>query len=237
MKLPKMILFDFGQTIMTEPFDGVKGTAAVMKYAVSNKFNLTPQQVQEKAVEINNELGRFNPKTAHLFQVEVPNSMFQPYLYESLGIEINLSPEDKDRIFWDNAAPGKPTEGIREFLDFLWKKKIRTGVITNICYDPVVVNERLNKMVPDNHFEFVLCTSQYIFRKPNRRIFDLALLKADLPAEDVWYIGDNYECDVKGSMNAGMTPVWYKGALRKPSDITDDSVLSVESWNELTVFF
>lgn len=233
MKIPKMILFDFGQTIMNASFDGIKGTAALMKYTVSNKFNLTPEQVQEKVVEINNEFGRFNPQNAHLFQVEVPNCMFQSYLYESLGIEIALSPEDKERIFWDNAAPSLPTEGIHEFLDFLWKKGIRTGVITNIPYDPIVVNKRLIKMVPDNHFEFVLCSSQYIFRKPNRRIFDLALLKADLNAEQVWYVGDNYECDIKGSMNVGITPIWYKGALRKSSDIVDDSVLCIENWKEL----
>ncbi len=42
----------------------------------------------------------------------------------------------------------------------------------------------------------------YMFRKPNRRIFDLALEKAGLNPEEVWYIGDDYECDVKGDLNA-----------------------------------
>ena len=38
MKKPQMILFDYGQTLVNEAsFDGVKGTAAVMKYAVANK--------------------------------------------------------------------------------------------------------------------------------------------------------------------------------------------------------
>jgi hypothetical protein len=39
MTKPKMLLFDYGQTLVAEaPFDGVKGTAAVMRHAVRNKY-------------------------------------------------------------------------------------------------------------------------------------------------------------------------------------------------------
>ena len=51
MKKPKMILFDYGQTLITEgPFCGLNGTAAVMKYATRNRYNLTPEQVQAEAL-------------------------------------------------------------------------------------------------------------------------------------------------------------------------------------------
>ncbi len=43
---PKMILFDYGQTLVAEErFNGIKGTAAVMKHAVKNKYNKTPEEV------------------------------------------------------------------------------------------------------------------------------------------------------------------------------------------------
>ena len=106
-----MILFDYGQTLIAEQkFDGVKGTEAVLQYAVRNKYHLSAEQVQARANEINQELKRFDPEQRHLFQIEIPNSMFEPYLYESLGIEIALSNSEIDRIFWDAAAPGVPTE-------------------------------------------------------------------------------------------------------------------------------
>ncbi len=44
----------------------------------------------------------------------------------------------------------------------------------------------------------------------------MALEKAQLQPEDVWYIGAQYECDVKGSLNAGLLPVWYIGAIDLP---------------------
>lgn len=233
MKLPKMILFDYGQTLVTEQkFDGVSGTRAVLQYATINKYNLTAEQVQDHANEINMELGRLDPAKRSSLQVEIPNSMFSPYLYESVGIELSIRNGDVDKVFWDAASPGKPTDGIEAFLNFLKQKGIRTGVISNITYDQNVVSERINRLIPDNEFEFIIATSSYLFRKPNRHIFELALEKANLATEDVWYIGDNYICDVKGALGAGLFPVWYIGAMDLPYT-EDKEICTVSSWQEL----
>ncbi|MBR3704354.1 MAG: HAD-IA family hydrolase [Oscillospiraceae bacterium] len=232
MQKPKMILFDYGQTLANEQkFDGVKGTEAVLRYATKNKYNRTAQEVQNAADRINDELGRFDPQRQHLCQVEVPTAMFGAYLYGSMGIEIALSPPEYDRIFWDAAAPAVPTDGIADFLAFLEAQNIRTGVISNIAYCGAAVEERIRSLLPDHNFAFIISTSEYMFRKPNRRIFDLALEKAGLPPEDVWYVGDNYNCDIVGAQNAGLLPVWYTGALRSPAQARD--VLTITHWREL----
>jgi len=228
-----MVLFDYGQTLIAEQkFDGVKGTEAVLQYATRNKYHLSAEQVQVKANEINREFGRFNPEKRHLFQIEIPNTMFTPYLYESQGIEIALSNSEIDTVFWNAAAPGTPTEGIKDFLEYLKNKGIRTGVISNISYDPSVVTERINRLLPENNFEFVITSSNFIFRKPNKRIFDLALEKAELQPDEVWYIGDQYEYDVKGSLDAGLMPIWYIGAIDLPYT-EDKNILTVKTWSEI----
>lgn len=233
MKTPKMILFDYGQTLISEAkFDGVKGTEAVLQYATRNKYNKTATEIQEEVSAINRELGRFDPLKRHLFQVEVPNYMFTSYLYAAQGIDVSLTPDEVDRVFWDAAAPGLPTEGIQDFLAFLGRQNIRTGVISNIAYCGKAVEERINSMLPDNHFEFILATSEYLFRKPNRRIFELALEMANLAPEDVWYVGDQYECDIKGAAGAGIFPVWYIGAIDLPYE-EHEEILTVRSWKEL----
>lgn len=233
MKRPKMILFDYGQTLVNEErFDGVRGTEAVLQYCTGNKYHLTAEQIQQEANAINNELGRFDPAKRHLFQVEAPNHMFTAYLYESLGIQLSLTSEQVDRVFWDAAAPGKPTEGIVEFLKYLREQEIRTGVISNISFNGRVVEQRISGLFPEHKFEFILATSEYLFRKPNRRIFRLALEKADLRPEDAWYIGDQYECDIVGADGAGLFPVWYTGAMDMPY-IPHEGVLTAGSWEEI----
>lgn len=233
MKIPKMILFDYGQTLIAEQrFDGIKGTEAVLKHATRNKYNLTAEQIQERANELNKEFGRYDPEKKHLLQIEIPNTMFTPYLYDSLGIEIELSNAEIDTVFWDAAAPGVPTEGIENFLEYLKNKGIRTGVISNIAYAQSVVAGRINRMLPGNSFEFIITSSNYIFRKPSKRIFDLALEKSGLNPDETWYIGDQYECDIKGALNAGIFPVWYIGAIDLPYK-DDKNILTVKTWDKL----
>ncbi len=233
IRFPKMILFDYGQTLVNErKFDGIKGTTEVMKYAVKNKHNYSSQDVQAAAEAINNELGRYAPAKSHLHEIEIPNCMFSPYLYESMGIELALTNKDRDQVFWDAASPGKPTEGILEFLNFLNKQGIRTGVISNITYCGEAVKDRIDSVVSVHNFEFIIATSEYMFRKPNKRIFELALEKAALNPEDVWYIGDNYECDVVGARNANIFPIWYVGAKETPYAQNED-VLTIKDWKEL----
>ena len=56
--------------------------------------------------------------------------------------------------------------------------------------------------------------------------------KADLKPEEVWYVGDQFKCDIVGARNAGILPVWYIGAI----DLTyepDESVLTIKRWDEL----
>ncbi len=233
MKIPKMILFDYGQTLIAEQrFDGIKGTEAVLKHATRNKYNLTAEQIQERANELNKEFGRYDSEKKHLLQIEIPNTMFTPYLYDSLGIEVALSNAEIDTVFWDAAAPGVPTEGMENFLEYLKNKGIRTGVISNIAYAQSVVAGRINRMLPGNSFEFIITSSNYIFRKPSKRIFDLALEKSGLNPDETWYIGDQYECDIKGALNAGIFPVWYIGAIDLPYK-DNKNILTVKTWDKL----
>lgn len=232
MRKPRMILFDYGQTLVNEKkFDGIAGTKAVLQYATKNKYNHTAEDIQAAADAINHELGRFDPKRRHLLQIEVPNHMFTAFLYQSMGIELSLIHQEIDRIFWDAASPGAPSDGIEEFLAFLRKQNIRTGIISNIAYCGEVVEKRIHNLLPEHNFEFIIATSEYMFRKPNKQIFELALEKAGLQPEDVWYIGDNYLCDVVGARCAGIFPVWYIGATTDPQG--EDDVLTISHWDEL----
>ena len=95
-----------------------------------------------------------------------------------------------------------------------------------------VVKNKIDRMIPKHNFEFIIATSEYMFRKPNKRIFQLALEKAELNPEDVWYVGDNYECDVVGARNAGIFPVWYVGA-KEATYAEKEDILMVKKWGDL----
>ncbi len=97
-----------------------------------------------------------------------------------------------------------------KMLDYINVKGIRSAVISNLLWSGEALTERLNRLLPNNRFEFVITSSDYMFRKPNRLLFELALRKAGLDSKDVWYCGDNPQADVEGSAQVGIFPVWYQ---------------------------
>lgn len=233
MKKPKMIMFDYGQTLVDEgKFDGVKGTQAVLEHAKVNKYGATAEAVQAFADEVNFEIGRTDTQRRDGFIVEVPNHMFTAYIYQSMGIELSLTPKEIDEVFWEAATDGRPTDGIAEFLDYLKCSNIRTAVVSNISYCGDALKERIRRMIPSHDFEFIIATSEYMFRKPNKRIFQFALDMAALQPEDVWFVGDNYKCDVLGALSVGMTAILYCGT-GEPQCEKSSNFLGIKNWRDL----
>lgn len=108
--------------------------------------------------------------------------------YEYNEIELDITFEEAERILWSNTSP--MTEKSRmphvlDMLDFLKREGIRSAVISNIGWSGDALKDRIQYLLPDNEFEFIVASSEYGIRKPNPMIFELALKKAGLKPEEV----------------------------------------------------
>lgn len=246
MNLPKMILFDYGQTIVAEKKLGfMQGNAAILEQASKNPHNVKVEQVQELANRLLDEVCDIvGAKDRNHQYLEMTSQAFNRYLYDYFDIEFSVSPQELEWIFWTNSTTAKPSEHIEETLDFLHNNGIRTGVVSNIMYSQATLEKRINILLPNNHFEFVIASSEYMFRKPYFRIFDIALHKAKLPPEEVWFCGDNFHCDIEGAFNMGMQPVWYTKYIEAHNimdetnlPLCDTQYIKTEDWNDLIQLF
>lgn len=236
LNLPKMILFDYGHTLLYESgFDDTRGYGALLPYATRNDDNLTASQIAACANELFTDIG----KRSRDYGVEIHDHMFQKLLFEYLGLEFSLSRDELDCIYWENAAPGEPMPNVLKLLDFMNEKGIRSGVISNISFSEYTLSERINRLLPNNCFEFIMASSEYVYRKPNKILFEVALKKAHLKPEEVWFCGDNPQFDVTGAASAGIFPVWYESDLECPyrNGIKDKEPecahLHIHDWDEL----
>ena len=234
-KKPAMVIFDYGHTLAYEKeWDKVEGERAVLAHAKLNRHGCTPEQVGEFAEKIyfDTAVGRKNTLEIHQFQLH-------RFVYDYMGIEIGLPPEEIERLYWDAAAPANAMPHIADVLAFLHEIGVRTGVISNIAFSEKTVRDRIDRLIPDNKFEFIVASSEYIFRKPNKYIFEIALKKADLSPGEVWYCGDSPEFDVEGAHAAGMYPVWYDSEIecwykeRGHSQAPACDHLYIKNWREL----
>lgn len=211
---PKMVLFDYGQTLIDEPyFNKELGMEAVLTHADANPLGRTARELADYIDALETEMERFRTADGHIPLYETHNLPFQRYVFASQCLSFSLPEEKLETLYWDAAAPGRPTEGIHTLLDLLAARGIRTGVISNLSFSGSALRARLDRLLPNHRFEFILATSEYVFRKPSPRIFRLALTMAGLEPHEVWYCGDNPACDIAGAASCGIQPVWYTGAL------------------------
>lgn len=233
MNKPKMILFDYGQTLMREDKpDFLMGEAAVFAHVKHNPHNAT----MDVAMKLGNKLFE-NAQAVRDLGDELREDQLLKAKYDALGIRFDVSMGEIEDILWNAACPGVPTFFAAHMLRELERRRIRTGVISNLCWTGDALKRRLRKAFPEHTFDCVITSSDYGVRKPHRLLFMAALEKAGVSARDAWYCGDNYDTDVWGASRMGMFPVWYEsdmpGIVRKEKTQEDVEHLHITNWYQL----
>jgi putative hydrolase of the HAD superfamily len=231
-----MILFDYGHTLIYEPgFDFQRGAEALFKCVKSNKNDLTSKQVGDFSQEL-----FMRAEAVRKLGFELHEWQLQRFLFEYMELDLSVSYTEAEKILWNGASAGAVMPGADTMIDYINAKGIRSGVVSNIGWSGSALAERINRMLPRNKFEFIIASSEYMFRKPSLMLFELALRKAGLDAADVWFCGDNVKADVEGSAAAGMSPVWYEEmSVENPwRDTAKGTVpacahLHIHDWQEL----
>ena len=237
MQKPEMILFDYGYTLLHEGnMDFLRGEEAVHGLIRENPQGKTPRELCDFGLEIFRQL-----KDCRHGGFEISEMQMMRCKYDTFGITFSVPLAQVEQTLWENASPGGCMPGVKELLHFLHDKGIRTGVISNLGWTGGALRKRIDRLLPDNHFEFVLASSDYAFRKPHPMMFRIALQKAGLPPEKVWFCGDSMEADVCGAYGAGMFPVLYENPgedkspyLEKNRQIhVDFEYLTIHHWQQL----
>ena len=102
-------------------------------------------------------------------------------------------------------------EGAEELVRYLAAKYPLT-VVTNGFVE--VQYEKFDKSGLRNCFSHIVLSEEVGYQKPNPRIFEEALRMNGLQAEDVVMIGDSWNSDIQGAINAGIDQIW----IRKSKD-------------------
>ena len=101
--------------------------------------------------------------------------------------------------------------GAEELVRYLAAKYPLT-VVTNGFVE--VQYEKFDKSGLKDCFAHIVLSEEVGCQKPNPRIFEEALRMNGLQAEEVVMIGDSWNSDIKGAINAGIDQIW----IRKSND-------------------
>ncbi len=83
-------------------------------------------------------------------------------------------------------------------------KHLKAGLVSNIGQEIDSYCEELG-FAP--YLDFKVTSFEVGYDKPHPEIFELALQRAGVPADQAIYIGDQYDVDVLGARGVGITPI------------------------------
>ena len=113
----------------------------------------------------------------------------------------------------------------------------RMGLISN-AGDDQDVQQLARRFDIARYFDFILTSAACSYRKPHRRIFELALSNwYFLPSEAVM-VGDNLDADVRGAQSVGLFTVWIsrRAGERLADQLSIQPDASISSLSELPAF-
>ncbi len=212
---PKSILFDLGGTVLEErSYDLDSGFATIapqLLYGADvNKFVRDMNMSREPL----SEFSALDWLTRH---VDVTVDQRGDAVHE---LEWRL---------WKSTVHLLPQPDVVNALEKISATGVRIAAITNTVFSAACVTKELALHGLLDYFEFVLSSADFRLKKPHPKIFQAALDRLEVSAEDAVYIGDNLHADIEGSVAAGMTPVWFGETANSKQYMT------LKQWSELEV--
>lgn len=141
--------------------------------------------------------------------VEVTNAVWISEALNSLGFE--TSPDDTriktavNIFFEDYLSSFRLRRCVRQTLEML-AGNYKLGLVSNFTYAPVIY-AGLRRVGISNFFDVILVSDAVGWRKPHVRIFEEALKRLGVRAEEALFVGDSPEEDIKGAKQLGMKTV------------------------------
>lgn len=192
------VLLDAGGVLIDPDF------AAVGRIVAAHATPVAPDRLRDAEAQARRDLNRSLTRRA------LPDDPWRAHfadLLRRVGVPDRAGPAILDDLWEEHHAHGlwvAPAPGAREALDALASRGLRLAVVSNAEGQ---VARDLDRAGYAGRFETVVDSHLVGVAKPDPAIFAVALERLGLTAEDVVFVGDMPEIDVRGARAAGIRPI------------------------------
>ncbi|MEE0874829.1 MAG: HAD-IA family hydrolase [Ruminococcus sp.] len=145
---------------------------------------------------------------------------------EDYGVKVPAWRHDLEALYPDT----------KEVLQRL-SQKYKIGIIANQDFG---TEQRLTDFNVHQYIDLVIASAEEGVAKPDLRIFQIALARADCKPEEAIMVGDRLDNDIVPANKIGMTTVWIKqgfGSYAEPKTVEEQPDYIVNSLAEITEVF
>lgn len=180
-------------------------------------------------------------------QLDCRGHVWKDKVYQSLVQEFAIcgsSSEAIAKISWKTLLHDYETQFrhscipfpyLKETITLLQKQDYLLGMITN--GRETFQSRSIQGLGIHDYFDTILISETEQLRKPQPEIFQRALFRLSVTAQESVYIGDNPEADIIGAKNAGLKTIWKRNQFwSEPNeadaiiDELDEILPIIEQW-------
>lgn len=132
---------------------------------------------------------------------------FNKKIFSNLGLFHKLEPfiDDFFEYFSKNRKHWVLKKDVKEILDFIQTKNLKIGLISN--FDNVLMNILEDHLGIKEYFSYIHISQDVGLEKPDVAFYENFLHKNHLNAEEILYVGDNYELDFLPTTRLGFKSI------------------------------
>ena len=93
-------------------------------------------------------------------------------------------------------------------LNTLADSGVRMAIISNTTNPEFIKEKELSQTGLSTFFEFAIFSSGTPYRKPHPSIFNAAISRLNIKAENILFVGDDLKMDVLGPQSVGIATAW-----------------------------
>jgi HAD superfamily hydrolase (TIGR01549 family) len=233
----KAVMFDLGETLLSF---GRVDTMRVFRQSAAQTYDYLMSHNQPAgnfwwyfirniaAIQVRNLWGNFTGRDFDALS-----------LLKRFGIRrgYTLNEEQWREVGWLWYEPlsriAKVEPDIKETLGKLGSMGLKLSILSNTFISAGSLDRQLGQLGILEFFPHRLYSYQFPFRKPDRRIFEAAITKTGEPAENILYVGDRIDKDVRPALKAGMRVV-LKTAYTNIGKDVPQNIIKIERIAELS---
>lgn len=216
------LTFDVGGTLAEGEFDLESYRAELIEYLRNLGFEVSPEGYRRV---MSSALQRLRDRRRKFLEMKFEE--FYSGVLDGLGVPPRQEILDGVQTIYRRNFPQAPKPGARETLRELGKV-YKLGVISNSMSG--APRDFLKREGLAGYFEVIIISRDVGIRKPNPKIFSIALQRLGVRPSEAAHVGNSLEEDVAGAKGAGMKAVLV-GKGEEPAEVEPD--LTVQSITEL----
>jgi putative hydrolase of the HAD superfamily len=130
--------------------------------------------------------------------------------HSKLGVKLDLDTQHEMMWTWYQAMLRHARFGdeVLPTLEALRDRGLKLGLVSNTFIPPLTHDRHLRESGLLEFFPVRVYSSEVRYRKPHRRIFELALQRMGTSASQTLFVGDQLKADISGARRVGMKTAW-----------------------------